>query len=294
MKRLLLMFVLLAFILLAGKTLSQSLFSQVHEMNYENNLTTELEAYVAAIEGNWITDTRTYLYDEPEAYENFVRIAIDPANIEGDEIKIVVNEYCWPEFAQYLYFKLEDNKLVYTGASINNCRLDYHRIDYIYISYQKVKGETMLVYEAQEMESQNYIREVLVRTEPDLLGNIQIEKGLENHLIALLKEEHYTIYDTLGNWVMPKAIFGSEIEAEYIQGPTTIWFTEGDISTKVDFAVLLTGGKNPWGPGDIYGIEWYDSRIDLFETYWADNEDRRLLKGDLVYTIVLDSDEVFP
>jgi hypothetical protein len=121
---------------------------------------TDLHAYVQVIQGEWLYTPRSY-----DTNSRALSLQIYPDMIEGDILKIRVEEYCHPNLVQHLHFRLHDQRLRFVGASLEDCVFDMQRIDFIDIWYEEHNGKIALFYEAMEMEHQNYQKVKLQRTQ---------------------------------------------------------------------------------------------------------------------------------
>ncbi len=118
--------------------------------------------YVLKIEGTWFDED--YVAHGGEIAP-LLRIEIDPMNIVKDEVRIVVSDYCRDSIADFLHFKIRDDRLVYVGATLDDCAFDLERIDYMEIWYEDIGPDRILFYEACEAEYQNFLQLRMRRTE---------------------------------------------------------------------------------------------------------------------------------
>ena len=77
----------------------------------------DLASFVELAQGDWMDEGSFYL---PMGSPGFY-LWMSPVMIEGEEIKLVVGDYCLPGVAQYLHFRFEEGALHYAGASLDGC-----------------------------------------------------------------------------------------------------------------------------------------------------------------------------
>jgi hypothetical protein len=250
-----------------------------------------LEAYAQQIAGLWETPSG----DEEEEKTGF-SLLIDPRLISDGQLKIVESEYCRPGMAEYLHFILKEDKLSYTGASLDGCFFDLDRIHFIDIWYEIIDGDTVLQYEAAEMEYENYSKHTLYHQgTPDHETNIW-RCALQSHLIALLRENKVNIYDAEGEPKDPQILFADESMfggVYYYDAYTAFWPDYEEICYQAPFDIVILGGVDK----QIYAIDWQPDSIFLYSTFTAENEQDQLnwlKKGSLRYTIIPDEPQPKP
>ena len=239
--------------------------------------------YVNAIEGLW---TETGFRDEAG-----FNLKINTSQIRGETVQISVSDYCIPGLVQYIHFGYKNKRLEYVGASMEDCFFDLPRIDYIYIWYEVSEGDTTLVYEAREMEYQNYVKVKMRRNNPENLPADFWACGLQSHLINLFKSGDYVMYDYAGNITNTAIAFGTEAiveELEFFEENTVLWPMYEETCVRAEFEMVVLGSFHPKGSAKIYGIEWEPEEIRLYETQAAVTSVDGLfplVKGPLAFTI---------
>lgn len=251
-----------------------------------------LEAYAKLIAGLWETPLQENEYEEQEGFS----LLIDPRLISNHQLKIVESEYCRPGMAEYLHFKLKKGKLSYTGASLDGCFFDLDKIQFIDIWYEISAGDTLLQYEAGEMEYENYSRHVLYRTQHHEDETNIWRCALQNHLIALLRENTFNLFDAEGEARDPQILFRDESMfggVYYYDAYTAFWPDYEEACYQAPFDIVMLGGIDK----EMYAIDWQTDKILLYSTY-QDKTDLAqqnwLQKGSLRYTIIPDEPQPKP
>jgi hypothetical protein len=260
----------------------------------------DLLAYVQPIAGTWVAEDQFAAAAASDhnlqalGRLSFFALHIDPTQIRGDEIRIAVTEYCQPELAQYIHFRLAGDRLEYTGASFDDWSFDMTRIDFMYLSYVAEGDELILSFEAMETEMQNYqlIRMVrLPETEPQA-AYAYWQCGLQYFLISLLLDGDYDLYDETGNQVEKDRLIGDESSRETLRllsanGTLQPAFEELCVRSAFDIVVLRSNA--PETEEGIYALAWAGDNLLLYETILHDlarNDQPPLRRGRLLYTIV--------
>lgn len=256
--------------------------------NSDQNITaaeSELFNFVETIQGTWA---------EPFTNNDGSRfiITIEPHNISGDKIRIQINDYYLPGIIDYLWFRLDKDKLVYTEASYDDCFFDLTRIEYIHIWTAMKGADPVLVYEAREAEYQNFVFRKLTRITPDNYVTGTWACGLQEVLTSYLSEDNFRVFNAEGYEVTPEMAFGTAAvveEMEFFEDNAYLWPMYEEICIRTDFDMVVIGGFYPGGSATIYAIEWDPEEIRLYQTYVAPgSEDGTfpILKGDLIYRIL--------
>ncbi|MEZ4851388.1 MAG: hypothetical protein R3B93_22795 [Bacteroidia bacterium] len=217
-------------------------------------------------------------------------LKIDPSNISDSTVKISVSDYYFPGMVEYLHFAYRNQRLEYTGASREDNFFDLNRIDFIYIWYEVEGRDTTLVYEAREMEYENYVK---IRMRRNSISNLPPDFwacGLQQHLSSLIASGNFEIYDRLGNLTNEEHAFGTTALAEeltFFEDNAVLWPMYEETCVRAEFEMVVIGSFNPGGSAEIYGIEWEPDEIRLYETHSVATIDGLfpLVKGELMFTI---------
>lgn len=244
-----------------------------------------LRKYVKAIQGTWIS--LPDYSSEMEAERPDLLIHIDPALIQNGQVRIVISDYCGEAEADYLHFSLHGERLKYVGASQDGCFFDMTRLDFAYLSFEVDGPDTLLVYEAQEIEYANYQYHKLLRMPP-----AQIDAGwacrLQGYLTTFLREGSYRIYGGNDRELSLSQAFGSEAviaEMAFLNEHPVLFPGLEELGVTTPFDIVMIGSVHPAGNANIYAIEWRNEAIYLYETYIEYGE---LAQGNLCYVLVPD------
>lgn len=252
---------------------------------------TDLQSYASHIAGHWETPPM-----EKEEEQVGFSLLVDPRLIHDGHLKIVESEYCRPGMAEYLHFVLRGEKLTYTGASLDGCFFDLDRIHFIDIWYEITEGDTVLHYEASEMEYENYVRHLLYRKpmpeEDDKLWRC----ALQGHLLELLREGDYNLYDAEGEARDHQILFADESMfggVYFYDAYTAFWPDYEEICYQAPFDIVVLGGLDKV----IYAIDWQTDQITLYNTHQETDDKTQtnwLKKGSLRYVIIPDDPQPKP
>jgi len=249
----------------------------------------EMSQFIHKIEGSWVEE----IYVRKMALDtNFeeegpdLLLDIRKENQRGDRIAIYIAEYCRPEEAEYLLFGLEDGRLIYKGAEWDGCVIDIARIDFMSITYQEEEGLPLLTFEAREVDYQYHQKVRLLRL-PEEQAALGWHCQMQYHLIDILTEGNYTLYDSNYQKITLLEAFGNENlleELSFFEAFHTAWPMYEEICVSAPFEVVVLGDNHPKGNMQVYAIEWSSSQIKLYETYVSpESEDGiyPLQKGNL-------------
>ncbi|MDX2283216.1 MAG: hypothetical protein NW241_03605 [Bacteroidia bacterium] len=224
-----------------------------------------MREFIRLIEGVWADEASLLVQAEDPEF----LVEIRSARISGSEIRLIVSEYCRPDLAEYLHFKLDGKTLVYQGASAAGCfiRLDF--IESIRITPVVEQGDTLLMYEAREAEGERVVRERLRRV-PEQTPRPEVFRiGLENHLRQLLEPGRYQLCDAFGKAAAAEAVFGSADPKQTLHYMGDLPFSlpmykEMRVRPETDVIVLgdLQGPQTP----RTYALEWDRKAIYLYST----------------------------
>lgn len=254
----------------------------------------DMLAFVERIEGTWVNEefaNRQALGQARESDQPDLLLDIRKANLQDSLLAIYIAEYCRPEEAEYLLFRFDGKNLVYKGAIWEGCYVDIARIDFMTISYKEIQGLPLLSFEAREVDHQNHQKLDLLR-----LPDEEFQSGwhctMQYHLIDILSEGTYTLYDPDFKELTLLEAFGSENlveELKFFEAFHTAWPMYEEICVSAPFEVVVLGENNPAGSMNIFAIEWNSSEIRLYETLVHDESEDGvfpLVKGDLKVIIV--------
>ncbi|TAE47636.1 MAG: hypothetical protein EAZ89_17340 [Bacteroidetes bacterium] len=260
-----------------------------------------LRSYLQKIEGNWVDEgyaqglSEGQLMQEPHPG---LMLDIQANRIQDHQAMIVVSEYCRPDLAEYLRFRLEDGQLVYSGAAREGCYFDIPQIDFIRIRRENETEAAALIYEASETEHENYQQERMLRNPaPEVTA---WHCGLQTFLTRLLRSGNSTIYDAAGRELSLAEAMGSEAAAEelsYVERYTLYWPMYEEVCVRADFEIVVFGSLQPGGSAAIYAIEWGSEDIRLYETQTATSSRDGffpLQKGKLRFRIVENAPALSP
>jgi hypothetical protein len=252
----------------------------------------QLRAFVNKIKGTWITD---FQFNENLGEElPELLIHINPSWVEKNQVKIVVSEYCQDGLADFLVFELQDDKLIYVGASKKGCSFDLCRLDFIYLRPETQEGDTMLTYEAQETEYANYQYLRLRRMPPSYADGLGWACHLQGFLTTYLRDGQYQIHGADGNLLSLEEAFGSEAPLEDLafvnEHPVLFPMLEEHCVTTA-FNIVLMGEAHPGGEMQIFAVEWRPEAIYLYETEYIfeyDEDTPALVQGVLRFYLTPD------
>lgn len=266
----------------------QALFSQDYRWETESPAQ-ELKAYLLEHEGSWASS--------PESREG-VSVFLSADAIEEGFVRVSIEAIEWTGLQVQFWFMLQGDTLMYHQASYRGNVLDWQRLDYVYLYPEEAGGETVFVYEYQELESQNFRRVVLHRAPvAPALGSqealpMEFLPSAKERLHTLLASNNYIVYDTLGNWVDPQFLFGTTSVLDNLQSPSFLW-AEKEACFSTEHEVVVIGERNPPGFGDVYAIVWENEQLTLFDTYFKDDGGLCLHKGEPVYYLVPVQEAIF-
>lgn len=260
-----------------------------------------LRSYLQKIEGNWVDEgyakglSEGQLMQEPHPG---LMLDIQATRIQDHQALIVVSEYCRPDLAEYLRFRLQDGQLVYSGAAREGCYFDIPQTNFIHIR-REGEGESLtLVYEVSETGHENYQKERMLRNPAPEVAAWHC--GLQTFLTRLLRSGNSTIYDASGRELSLAQAMGSEAAAEelsYLERYTLFWPMYEEVCVRADFEIVVFGSLQPGGPAAIYAIEWGSEDIRLYETLTSSNSRDGffpLEKGKLRFRIVENAPPLSP
>lgn len=254
-----------------------------------------LRQYLSVIEGSWINEGYFLGVEDGEILterEADLMIEIDPSKTLGGQALIVVSEYCRPELVQYLHFELVFDHLEFVGASTDGCFFDMPRIDYMEIRFEVEGNDTILIYEAQEMEYEFQQTERMRRATHQLSSPEAWSCGLQEYLHAIFEQGQFELYSAEGRLISPEEAFGLTAfrdDLEYLSAFSYFWPGYEEMCVRADMEVVLIGGSYPGADLQIYAIEWDVDEIRLYETnLGSESEDSAfpVKKGPLAFTIV--------
>lgn len=254
-----------------------------------------LRQYLSVLEGTWINEGYYLGVEKDEILierEADVMIEIDPSKTLGGQALIVVSEYCRPELVQYLHFELVFDHLELVGASTDGCFFDMPRIDYMEIRFEVEGNDTILIYEAQEMEYEFQQTERMRRATRQLSTPEAWSCGLQAYLHAIFEQGQFELYSAEGTLISPEEAFGLTAfrdDLEYLSAFSYFWPGYEEMCVRADMEVVMIGGSHPGADLQIYAIEWDVDEIRLYETNLGSESDDAaypLEKGKLAFTIV--------
>jgi len=191
---------------------------------------------------------------------------------------------------------LKNQKLTYVGASVDGCFFDLDRIHFIDVWYEVKDKDTVLVYEAAEMEHANYQKCQLYRRSIIEAPTSVWQCALQEHLVQFLRDEAYNIYDAEGEAIDPQRLFASQSkfgEVYFYDAYTAFWPDYEEICIQAPFEIVMLGGMDK----EVFAIDWQPEKIDLYSTY-KDVEQSKgiqlLQKGSLMYRIIPDEPQARP
>lgn len=296
MKKTLLIFLLAGATLVAGwSMISPQRDSVVPEPQNITKGPDLLRQYLSVIEGSWINEGYYLGVEEGEILTERkadLMIEIDPSKTLGGQALVVVSEYCRPEMVQYLHFELVFDHLEFVGASTDGCFFDMPMIDYMEIRFEVEGNDTILIYEAQEMEYEFQQSERMRRATHQLSTPEAWSCGLQAYLEAIFEQDHFELYTAAGELVSPEEAFGLTAfrdDLEYLSAFSYFWPGYEEMCVRADMEVVMIGGSSPGADLQIYAIEWDMDEIRLYETNLSSESDDAAFpveKGKLAFTIV--------
>lgn len=125
-----------------------------------------MEEYVEKIEGLWLSEHRDSELDEPDR----LWVEVRRTWIFQDKVLIKVSEYCQPGIADYLVFKLTEDKLQYVAAKDGEHTFSLLYLDFMEIGFEIEEGEVILYFESCEAERENHLNRRLIRMEETIVA----------------------------------------------------------------------------------------------------------------------------
>lgn len=254
-----------------------------------------LRQYLSVIEGTWVNEGYFLGVEDGEILterEADLMIEIDPSKTLGGQALIVVSEYCRPELVQYLHFELVFDHLELVGASTDGCFFDMPKIDYMEIRFEVEGNDTIVIYEAQEMEYEFQQSERMRRATHQLATPKAWSCGLQAYLQAIFEQDQFELYTADGTLMSPEEAFGLTAfrdDLEYLSAFSYFWPGYEEMCIRADMEVVMIGGSYPGADLQIYAIEWDVDEIRLFETNLGSESDDAAFpveKGTLAFRIV--------
>jgi hypothetical protein len=200
---------------------------------------------------------------------------IRPERIAAGRAQIFVSDFCRPELADYLLFRLEDGVLVYEGASLAGCSFDISWIGEMRIRKLTEGGETVLLYEMQDADAGEWTRERLRRL-PEGPQASAWHCQMQSALIRLLQQPGSQIFDSAGRALSPEEAFGSASlmdELAYLDRYSLFWPLFEEVCVRAPFEVVIIGALHPGGSAEVYAIEWDSEEVRLYETHSAEESE---------------------
>lgn len=253
-----------------------------------------LQEYLKVIEGTWINEGYYLGVEEGQLLketEADLTIFIDPTKTLNQQALIVVSEYCRPGYIQYLHFELVFDHLEFVGGSADGCFLDMPKIDYMEIRFEVENQDTILIYEAREMEYEHEQVVRLRRSKHHLIEETQWACGLQEYLNSFLREGRFNLYTTSGELISTEEAFGLtafEEELEYFNVFSYFWPGYEELCLRAETEVVTIGGNWPGSDLQVYAIEWDVDEIRLYLTDFGEvdvDQSYPVTKGELAYTI---------
>lgn len=296
MKKTLLIFLLAGATLLAGRSMISPGNSSQPQPQKEVTIGPDLlRQYLSVIEGTWINEGY-YLGVEDGAILTEraadLMIEIDPSKTLGGQALIIVSEYCRPEMVQYLHFELVFDHLEFVGASTDGCFFDLPKIDYMEIRFEVEGNDTILIYEAQEMEYEFQQSERMRRATHQLSTPEAWSCGMQVYLKAIFEQDQFELYTAEGELTSPAEAFGLTAfrdDLEYLSAFSYFWPGYEELCVQAEMEVVMIGGSYPGADLQIYAIEWDVDEIRLYETNLGSESDDAafpLEKGTLAFRII--------
>lgn len=254
-----------------------------------------LQEYLQVIEGTWVNEGYYLGVEEGQILkeaEADLTIYIDPTKTLNQQALIVVSEYCRPGYIQYLHFELVFDHLEFVGGSADGCFLDMPKIDYMEIRFEVEDQDTILIYEAREMEYEYEQVVRLRRSKHHLIEETQWACGLQEYLNSFLREGRFDLYTASGELISSEDAFGLtalEEELEYFNVFSYFWPGYEELCLRAETEIVTIGGTWPGSEIQVYAIEWDVDEIRLFHTNYgelAEDQSYPVDKGDLAYRII--------
>jgi len=255
------------------------------------------------MEGQWVDQTYLTALQQGAALSELepeLQVIIRSEWVSGDEVKVVVSEYCDGQRAQYLHFRLAGtgDHLVYSGASLGGCAFDLARIEQMRLGYTVEAGDTSLWYGVVEIDDQ-YRQQVQLGRDPVPAAHYDWQCGMQDQLVQLLTEGQYQLYTGEGYPIAVEEAFGSEQILEdlpFMAAHSNLMAGYEELCIQAPFDVVLLGSLHPAGELHIYGIEWETEKVMLYETHLRPEADawgyQALRRGSL--RLVLKPGQVLP
>lgn len=249
---------------------------------------TALSTWVSEHEGVWMTENQLPGIDE-DARMVWV-LQLDRKHIEGERVAIMVSEYCRPGIAEALWFRLEENQLVFDGAVRTGINSDLHQIESARLWSLDRAGETRLSLAITEVDKQWSLQETF-RALP-VATHAGWAWGWQHDLVGFLSEGAYEVWDakgnpnTLGNIFQHPSLIA---DMAFVESNPGLFPMFEEICLRTESPLILLGGANPTGDLQAYMVDWQENGIYLFDTYVdpaSEDGALPLLKGKHLATIV--------
>ncbi|MEO0469817.1 MAG: hypothetical protein AAF206_09370 [Bacteroidota bacterium] len=241
-----------------------------------------LHRYLQSIRGTWISIEGEGVISQAE-----LLVHVSPQKIYKGQAAIAVSRYYQEALADELLFRLDGRHLRLSGGLRKGKRVSMVRLEFASIWWEKEGQDSILYFEACEMEHQDYTFKALRRIK-DYQAHLNTWPcALQAPFTAFLRLGKYRIEQANGQPISLAEALQTEApldELVCIEEYTGLWpMYEEDCSCS-EYPLVLLGSLHPGGSAAFFIIDWQEDRILLYKSL-RDAENGRLQKGPLVLSI---------
>lgn len=234
------------------------------------------------LNGVWVMATQ----DQDERSRCDFQLEVQAVSPELGQMTISLADYQLPgePILIILQWREAQQRWEYAFALHGDEPFDLARLDHLWLQPQQSEEGLRMRYQAQETDA-SYVADFWLR--PQSEASIGWACQYQHPLTELLSQEGYRMLGADLQPLTAAQAFGTNQIGEelrfFANHPTLLPMYETWCAC-TDFDIVVIGGVYPGSAVQVYGIEWDQNEIRLFETQLA--PEATLTRGDLLYRIL--------